>query len=125
MKPLTIKIILLFIVCIYPVSTFAQKQLSVKEFEMAVQKNVQLLDVRTKAEYDQGHIKNAIQANWYDKIEFLQKTNSLNKSKPVYIYCQIGVRSSEASKFLTSKGFMVFELKGGFDQWKAELGISY
>jgi rhodanese-related sulfurtransferase len=120
MKSLKIKSILVFIVLFHTISSFSQEQLSVKAFEQGLQNDVQLLDVRTKTEYNQGHIKNASQANWYDKVEFSKKTETLNKSKPVYIYCKSGVRSSAASKLLTSKGYKVYELKGGIDQWVLE-----
>ena len=121
MKPLKIKNILVFIVLFHAISSFSQQQLSVEAFEQGTQNDVQLLDVRTKIEYNEGHIKNASQANWYDKIEFSKKIKTLNKSKPLYLYCKSGVRSNAASKLLTSKGYKVFELKGGIDQWILEL----
>ena len=121
MKSLKIKNSLVFIVLFHAISSFSQQQLSAKAFEQGTQNDVQLLDVRTKIEYDEGHIKNASQANWYDKVEFSNKIKTLNKSKPVYLYCKSGVRSSAASKLLTLKGYKVIELKGGIDQWILEL----
>lgn len=120
MKSLKIKNILVFIVLFHAISSFSQQQLSAKAFEQGTQNDVQLLDVRTKIEYNEGFIKNASQANWYDKVEFSKKIKTLNKSKPVYLYCKSGVRSGAASKLLTSKGYKVFELKGGIDQWILE-----
>ena len=120
MKSSKIKTIFSFLLLLQAVSSFAQQQLSVKAFEKGIQGDVQLIDVRTKIEYDEGHIKNSSLANWYDKVEFFKKTKSLNKSKPIYLYCKSGVRSSAASKLLTSKGYKVFELKGGIDQWIME-----
>jgi rhodanese-related sulfurtransferase len=107
-------------VLFHTISSFSQEQLSVKAFEQGIQNDVQLLDVRTKIEYNEGHIKNTSQANWYDKVEFSKKIETLSKSKPVYLYCKSGVRSSAASKLLTSKGYKVYELKGGIDQWILE-----
>ncbi|CAH8281890.1 rhodanese-related sulfurtransferase [Mariniflexile fucanivorans] len=120
MKQSKVISIFFFIVLLHAVSSFSQQQLSVKAFEKGIQNDVQLIDVRTKNEYDSGHIKNARLANWYDKVEFSKNTNSLNKSIPIYLYCKSGVRSGEASKLLASKGFKVFELKEGIDQWISE-----
>ena len=79
---------------------------------------VQILDVRTFEEYKAGHIKNSLQANWYDKNQFRDRTQHLDKTKPVYIYCGSGVRSSEAAKRLRKQGFQqIFELQNGILSW--------
>lgn len=95
------------------------KEISVDEFEKGLQQsNVQLLDVRTASEYRNGHIKNALQANWNDEKEFADRTTALDKQKPVYVYCLSGARSNAAAQWLRSKGFQVMELKSGFSSWK-------
>lgn len=83
--------------------------------------DVQLLDVRTMDEFNSGHIKNALLANWMDKNEFTQHVQYLDKDKPVLVYCASGGRSSQAAKWLEEKGFNHVEnLKGGFTEWKLE-----
>jgi phage shock protein E len=82
-------------------------------------KDLQILDVRTPQEYEEGHIKNAINKNWYDS-NFSSKLESLNTSKPVLIYCKAGGRSTRASEKLTKMGFKeVINLEGGVDAWSA------
>lgn len=81
--------------------------------------NVQLLDVRTPAEFESGHLKDAMFANWMDKKEFERRTEALDKKKPVYIYCLSGGRSAAAAKALRAKGFSdVVEMEGGINSWK-------
>jgi rhodanese-related sulfurtransferase len=81
--------------------------------------NIQILDVRTIGEYNAGHIKNALQANWNNQTEFAARTQHLDKTKPLYIYCQAGGRSAAANAYLVQQGYAnVVELKGGMIAWK-------
>jgi len=79
-------------------------------------KKVQLVDVRSPGEYTQGHIENAININVYDKA-FTTKTDALDKSKPVYVYCRSGSRSMKAANNLKNRGFNVVNLNGGIGGW--------
>lgn len=80
---------------------------------------VQLLDVRTPAEFQSGYIKGAMLANWNEQDEFKRRTDALDKEKPVYIYCLSGGRSAAAAKSLRSAGFKsVVEMEGGINAWK-------
>ncbi|MEO5984337.1 MAG: rhodanese-like domain-containing protein [Ferruginibacter sp.] len=99
----------------------AQKSsnLSINDFEKGVKKpNVQVLDVRTTAEYESGHLKNAVLADWNNQEEFIKKIQTLHKSKPVYTYCLVGGRSAAATKWLTTKGYKVYNMDGGIAAWK-------
>ena len=56
----------------------------VETFETALrQDSVQLLDVRTAAEFRNGHLAGAMQANWTDKTEFIERIRHLDKTRPV------------------------------------------
>lgn len=93
--------------------------ISASQFKAAIEKpGVQVLDVRTAGEYQSGHIQNALQANWNDSKEFQDRTQHLDKSKPVYVYCQAGGRSAAAQSFLIEKGYTVVNLEGGMSNWK-------
>jgi len=93
--------------------------LSVNDFENGIkQKNIQLLDVRTPSEYEGGHLKNAILADWMNQAGFIKKVQSLDKFKPIYTYCLIGGRSAEAAKWLIKNGYRVHNLDGGIAAWK-------
>lgn len=83
--------------------------------------STQLLDVRTIGEFSTGHIKNALQADWKDGAEFYRRIESIDKNKPVYIYCLSGGRSAAAAQKMRDKGYTnVNELKGGLNAWKAD-----
>ncbi len=94
--------------------------LGINDFEKGLNdKNVQLLDVRTAGEFRIGHIKGSLQANWNNKQEFVNRTASLDKNKPVYVYCLSGARSRAAAEWLLENGFTnVVNLEGGFNSWK-------
>ena len=80
---------------------------------------VQLLDVRTQAEYDAGHLTGAIQMDWFAD-DFDSQTRRLDKEKIIYVYCKLGGRSAKAQDRLKSLGFThVVNLEGGYDAWSA------
>lgn len=92
----------------------------VNKFEKEIkEKKVQLLDVRTPDEYKKGHIEKSMLADWMNRDEFKSRTQHLDKSTPVYVYCASGGRSASAAKMLRGEGFEVVELKGGFQSWRA------
>lgn len=80
---------------------------------------VQVLDVRTAGEFQSGHIKNALLADWTNQQQFMDRIVYVDKDKPVYIYCLGGGRSNAAAKWMRSNGFTnVVELQGGINAWK-------
>lgn len=82
--------------------------------------SIQLLDVRTAGEYNTGHIKNSLQADWNDKKEFSRRLSFIDKSKPVYVYCLSSGRSSAAAKEMALMGYeKIFVLEDGLNAWKA------
>jgi len=93
-----------------------------KTFEEAMNSgSYQLLDVRTAGEYQSGHLKNALQADWNNRDQFVDRIKYLDKTKPILVYCASGVRSGNAAQYLTSAGFSnVQNLKGGLNAWKLE-----
>jgi len=73
-----------------------------------------LLDVRTPEEFAEGHIQGAVNIDIYD-AQFSSQLDKLDKSKPVYVYCRSGARSSNASEMMKKKGFKeVYNLIGGY-----------
>lgn len=95
--------------------------LSVDSFEQIIADNrIQLVDVRTEKEYNEGHIPGAIYID-IKLADFTEKAMELlDKSKPVAVYCKGGVRSRRAAEKLLFRGFNVYNLDTGFDQWKKE-----
>lgn len=93
------------------------KKISPRKLERKLKKDIQLVDVRTLKEFNEQHIETAVNLN-VDDADFVQKIQSLDKSKPVYLYCRSGKRSSKASKKLDSLGFQkVYDLEGGMNSW--------
>lgn len=85
----------------------------------AIGKDVQLIDVRTPAEYKAGHIDDAINIDVLEMKTFVQEAEKLDKTKPIYLYCKIGGRSKQASKKLEELGFTtIYDFSSGYDGWK-------
>ncbi|RPG28136.1 MAG: rhodanese-like domain-containing protein [Muricauda sp. TMED12] len=81
-------------------------------------KNVQLVDVRTPEEYNSGHIDDAVNFDLSRQKSFLEQINTLDKDKPVYLYCAVGSRSAYAAKILEREGFTkIFDYSGGYMDW--------
>lgn len=94
--------------------------LDVTEYKEAViNKDVQLVDVRTPREYRSGHLGNARNIDYYKSKQFVEAFEALNKEKPVYIYCRSGARSAKAAQKLIALGFKkIYDLKGGILNWR-------
>ena len=108
-----------FLISCAQTSNNAAQVLSAAAFKEAITaKNIQVLDVRTATEFNGGHIKHALQANWLDPKEFADRTQHLDKNLPVYVYCQAGGRSASAQEALEEKGYKVINLEGGMSNWK-------
>lgn len=92
--------------------------LSIDEFKSHIQnKKVQLVDVRTPNEFRQGHIKKAINIDFFSG-KFNVDFNKLNKEKPIYLYCRSGARSRQTANKLAKNGFEeIYDLKSGYLKW--------
>jgi len=81
---------------------------------------IQVIDVRTPAEFNSGHIEHAKNININD-AQFVAQIAALDKSKPVLVYCAVGGRSARAANFIKSQGFpAVYDLDGGIGAWNKE-----
>lgn len=89
--------------------------ISPSTFRNAVeQKGVQLVDVRTPAEVNEGKIKNASHVDFFSP-NFQQEIMKLNPKETVYIYCRSGNRSQKAAKVMLKLGFEhIIDLEGGY-----------
>ena len=75
-----------------------------------------LLDVRTRGEFNAGHLQEALNIP-VDSLR--QRLEELDKDKKIYIYCGIGLRGHVAQQILKQKGFDTLNLSGGYSLWKA------
>jgi rhodanese-related sulfurtransferase len=107
-------------ICACNIDAQEKISLSPKDFATGITNTaIQVLDVRTMAEYQSGHLKNSFLADWTNQSEFKERVAHLDKTKPVYTYCLSGVRSRQAADWLQKNGFTtVFNLDGGIVAWK-------
>ena len=83
-----------------------------KDVENLLKKKEFLLDVREEYEYQNGHIKGAVNL---PLREILYRKDTLPKDRDIYVYCRSGHRSTDAVNFLKSLGFeKVHNIEGGF-----------
>ncbi|MCE5195951.1 MAG: FAD-dependent oxidoreductase [Negativicutes bacterium] len=73
--------------------------------------SVTLLDVRTAIEYENGHMEGFVNLPLDD---LRKRLDELNRSKPIYLTCQIGLRGYIAARILSQNGFDVYNLSGGY-----------
>jgi rhodanese-related sulfurtransferase len=80
--------------------------------------NLLLLDVRTKEEFEQGHIPGAALMP-YDSIQTDFK--EADKSRPIVVYCRSGNRSSIAARILADMGYTDVTDFGAVSKWRGRL----
>ncbi|NDI98963.1 rhodanese-like domain-containing protein [Flavobacterium sp. LaA7.5] len=96
------------------------KKITANELDSALKDKIQLVDVRTPAEFRQGHIKSAKNVD-VSNADFEKRIQQLDKNKPVYVYCRSGHRSKMAARKMEKAGFtMIYDLKGGINAWSGE-----
>lgn len=96
---------------------------SVDQTQFAVEiakPNVQIVDVRTAAEYEQGHIPGAVNID-VNGADFDSAITTLNKDNTVALYCRSGRRSKIAANKVAAAGYKVVELDGGILSWQGEV----
>jgi len=88
----------------------------VQDLESALQKDTQLVDVRSSKEHQAGHIPSSMNL----PIDSLRsEVERLDPKRPIIVYCQVGFRGYLAYRILSQLGFKVMNLDGGFKSWKA------
>ncbi len=99
-----------------------KESLNASEFSKKISEtqDAKIIDVRTAEEFEKGHLINALNYDWNGN-NFDSEISSLDKSKPVFVYCLSGGRSGSAASKMRSDGFKeVYELEGGIIKWRAE-----
>jgi phage shock protein E len=64
-----------------------------------------IIDVRTKSEYNDGHLKKTDYNFDMSSSGFEKKVEKLDKDKNYFLYCRTGARSGQATKLMKRKGF--------------------
>ncbi|MEE0893606.1 MAG: rhodanese-like domain-containing protein [Treponema sp.] len=99
-------------------TTMAYEQISQKEAKslMDNNKNIVILDVRTKKEFDEGHIKGAINIP-VETIGSIPPAQLRDKKQMILVYCRSGRRSKMAAQKLGTMGYENVLEFGGIMDW--------
>ena len=73
--------------------------------------NVMVLDTRTNAEYERGHLVCAVHIP-LDSLR--ERMEELTKDKVLYVHCQSGLRSYLACRILMQNGYECYNVSGGY-----------
>jgi phage shock protein E len=80
--------------------------------------NVVVLDVRTKKEYNEGHIPGSVLID-FNSDDFEKQVAKLDKNKTYLVHCAHGGRGSRACKKMDQLGFKkLYNLEGGITEWE-------
>lgn len=83
--------------------------------------DIQLLDVRSVAEYEKGHIMGA---KLIPHTQLQERITELDADQPVVVYCQSGRRAGLAETVLKAQGFkQVDTLQGHWKEWDTGLTL--
>lgn len=97
-----------------------QKISSEEAKAMMDQGGVIVLDVRTQQEFDEGHIQDAV---LLPNDQILENAESVltDKEATILVYCRSGNRSAQASKDLSTMGYVKVYDFGGIKDWPYEV----
>jgi rhodanese-related sulfurtransferase len=97
---------------------FGIREIDSNQLEEAMKSGVQLIDVRTEAEYAQAKIEGST----HIPLHMLPlKLQELQGGQPIVFYCRSGARSAQACAWLMSQGVEnVYNLAGGIMSWARE-----
>lgn len=77
------------------------------------------IDVRTPAEYAEGHIPGS---KLIPVDEIPNRLSEIPKDGKIYLMCRSGSRSEQAAKIIASKGYSsVHSITGGMGQWRGPI----
>ena len=99
------------------------RELSPRESFMLISRPEQnrciILDVRTPAEFSEGHLEGAENLDYY-RPDFKEKITSRYKTRRYLVYCRKGLRGKKTMEHMRECGFQdVTNISGGFENWVA------
>lgn len=121
---LKIKSILALVLSLFTSVVFASDTLQISQQELlsALDKgseNMMILDVRSREEYNEGHISGAVNVS-YDNIEAELGQLTKHQKNRVVVYCRSGRRAGIAEQVLVKNGFTdLRHLTGDMNGWQA------
>lgn len=94
--------------------------MNAEQFQDAIQNtpNSLVIDVREPGEFKAGHIAGAVN---YPLSQLNNRVENVTSDRRLFIYCQSGMRSRQAGRILSKKGYTnIVNLQGGFMSWKGK-----
>jgi len=97
----------------------AVKRIGIEEYEkLRRDTNNVLLDVRSKAEFEKGHIPGSTNID-INSLRFDEAVAKLDTNRTYLVNCAVGMRSARACKKMDGMGFKaLYDLAPGFEGWK-------
>jgi len=79
-----------------------------------------VVDVRTEAEWDTGHLEGALHIEWQN---ILNISSDIQKDEEIFLYCRSGNRSGNATKILVDAGYINAKNAGSIEDASELLDI--
>ena len=115
-----IRVVILSLVFVFScelINTTEISMISESDFVEIQDSDYILIDVRTKDEFDLGHIDSAINLDFYSDT-FQNEILSLPKNEKIVLYCRTNNRSTKTANILKENGFKeISVLEGGITDW--------
>ena len=87
--------------------------------DVVAQEDMNILDVRTPAEFAAGHLEGAVNID-VQSPDFDAAVAQLPKDEEWFVYCRSGNRSGVATDRMAELGFTrMYDLQGGINDWTA------
>jgi rhodanese-related sulfurtransferase len=77
----------------------------------------QVIDVREPYEREAGHIDGS---RHIELVRLSTEAASIERDRPVIVYCRVGARSGMAAQALRAGGFEAYSMTGGLVRWASE-----
>ena len=106
-KPMQIMYVVLVLLTVWlinPVLAGGGDPEAAKKAWPMIESGALLVDVRSKAEFNKGHLEGAIHIEW-DKTNALMQAIGMNTQRPVVFYCRTGNRAGKSIVTLKGKGY--------------------
>jgi rhodanese-related sulfurtransferase len=90
------------------------EQLTPDAAEALRESGAQFIDVRETYEHEAGHVAGA---RHIEPNELPTQAATIEKDKPVVVYCRSGSRADPVADALSASGYQAYNLEGGFVAW--------
>ena len=97
--------------------SFVIQDVDKQEVKDLLNSQITVIDLRTDKEFDEGNIQTSFNLD-FQKREFIDNLEKLDKNKEYLIYCASGNKSRKASHIMKSLGFkVIYHYRKGYKDW--------